>query len=151
MRRVRFITVVAIGLLLLAVAAPAFAKQPGGPAAGWSVQEGDLLIEFTPDSDEPVLSLLSASGCNVDVCIYLTGSGLTVDRWRTTGYVTSNECSRARFRANGSIIKSSSLYCPSSSGTLSATWDNPGRFANGTQACNSWTNVTGYPCKTIYK
>ena len=136
-----------IGLLLVAVA-PASATESAG---GWSVQDGDLLIEFTPESSEPTLSLLSASGCNVDVCIYLTGSGLTVDRWRTTGYVTSNECSRARFWANGSIIKSSSLYCPSSSGTLSATWDSPGRFANETQACNSWTNVTGFPCKTIYR
>ena len=136
-------------LLPVSPASAAAPDPPRGNADGWSVRDGDLLIEFTPDSATTDVALMSASGCNVDVCIYLTGSGLTVDQWRTTGYVTSNECSRARFWANGSIIKSSSLYCPSSSGTLSTTWFSPGRFANGTQACNSWTNVTGYPCKTI--
>jgi hypothetical protein len=146
--RNRLVAVLVVTLLLIPMGA-AHARQAPTATEGWSVQDGDLLIEFTPESPDDAVTLLSASGCNVDVCIYLTGSGLTVDRWRTTGYVTSNECSRARFWANGSIVKASSLFCPSSSGTLSATWESPGRFANGTQACNSWTNVTGYPCKTI--
>lgn len=149
MFRLPVVAYLVLGVLLVTSAAPASAARPGsGDANGWVVQDGDLTVEFTPDGG---FTTQSASGCNVNVCIYLTGTGLTVDRWRTTGYVTAGTCSRARFHANDTIIKTSSLHCPSTSGTLSATWDNPGRFANNTQACNSWTNVSGYPCKTIYQ
>lgn len=159
MPKLLLVKVLTAGLLLFPMSAPsAAAPLTVGPGRGEvaipvthaAVPDGDLLVEFTPDTSGEI-TILSASGCNYDVCIYLTGSGLTVDKWRTTGYVTSNECSRAKFWANGDLIKTSSLYCPSTSGTLSVTWDNPGRFADGTKACNSWTNVTGYPCKTIYQ
>jgi hypothetical protein len=144
-----FTTVFATVCLLLISATAQAAPMATTPEGAWAVSEGDLLIEFTPDESAPELTILSASGCNVDVCIYLTGSGLTVDRWRTTGYVRGGTCSRGRFWANGTLVKTSAQYCPSSAGTLSATWESPGRFSDPTQACNSWGNVTGYPCKTI--
>ena len=117
--------------------------------AGTEPSEPDITVEFIPDEPGTV-GTMSASGCNIDVCIYLYGSGLTVDKWETTGTVTSSTCSYARFYADDTLIATSSTICSSGSGTLKATWNNPGWFADGTQLCNSWSGISGYPCKTVH-
>lgn len=89
----------------------------------------------------------AASGCNIDVCIFLDGSGLTVTKWRTTGSVSGYQCGYAYFWRNGAVIRT--IYA-CGSGTVSATWNSPGNFAHGDELCNTWTVASGTPCKTIY-
>lgn len=127
-------------------------------AAGSETDQGevarhdDMTVDFTPGERSLSMgdvSVQDASGCNGNVCIYLTGTGLVVDRWRTTAYVSSAKCVSASFWANGVRVRQSATYCTSGAGTISSTWNSPGPFADGTQACNSWSGVSGYPCKTI--
>ena len=113
---------------------------------GWVVKEGDVTIEFTPRPSE---ALRDASGCNGSVCIYLKGAGRTLTRWRTTAYVSSADCAAARYWTNGRLARSTRNYCTNGPGTLTATWHNPGTFPDNTRACNSWTNINGYPCKMV--
>ncbi len=122
-----------------------------GAASDAPTADGDdVVVTFTPGKADPGgAAVEDASGCNINVCIYLTGSGLVLSQWRTTAYVASATCTRASFWANGTRVRQSATYCSSGPGTISATWTNPGSFTNGTQACNSWTVVSGYPCKTI--
>lgn len=92
---------------------------------------------------------LSASGCNQSVCIYLTGSGTDVSSWSTTASVAGSICSYATFWADNSVIATGNTVCATNE-TLQATWNNPGYFAPGTILCNTWANVAGRPCETIY-
>lgn len=93
------------------------------------------------------VSTQDASGCNINVCIFLTGSGLTVDSWRTTAAVSGYKCGYAYFWRNGGVIRT--IYA-CGDGTASATWSSPGTFSHGDELCNTWTIASGKPCKKIY-
>ncbi len=90
----------------------------------------------------------SADGCNGYVCIFVDGSGLVVTKWRTTASVSSYRCEYAYFKRNGYAVK---IMEDCGSSTLSTTWDNPGTFSHGDELCNTWSNVSGEPCITIYE
>jgi len=146
------------GVLLVLTVTAALAVIPAGAQATAS-PEGDVVVYFVPgELDEAnveasgvdgVVGLLSASGCNQSVCIELIGTGLVVDRWRTTASVSSATCSQARFLRNGWVVRTSAPVCSSSSGTLVAVWHGPGGFSHGDQLCNTWSGVAGKPCKTV--
>lgn len=93
------------------------------------------------------VSTQDASGCNVNVCVFLQGSGLSVTSWRTTAYSSSYQCGYAYFWRNGGVTRT--VYA-CGSGTVSVTWSSPGTFSHGDQLCNTWTIASGNPCKTIY-
>lgn len=139
------IVTVATSLLLGPVGSVAAADTDGADG-GWTAREGDVTVTFTPAGDA---SANDSSGCDGRVCIILTGSGVTLGQWRTTAAVSTADCASARFWSNGALVRSSGTYCSSGPGTLTATWDAPSRFPDNTTACNSWTDITGYPCQTI--
>ncbi len=92
----------------------------------------------------------SASGCNKDVCIYVTGSGLHVSKWETTAYFSSGSCSIAAFWVNHRLTHTSDLICHPTGGWYHYTWSNPGNFADNTKVCNTWTHRDGEPCETVH-
>ncbi len=151
-------------LLLLAVSLAFLAVAGTGGSAGASdevlttvgpgmagpdgvVPEIILAQPRTGTRDED-MSPLDASGCNGDVCIWLTGSGLQVDNWETRGYPDSYRCGYAKFWRNGQVIATSNTAC-GGSGTVFYSSYGSGWFADGTQLCNTWTNLAGKPCKTV--
>lgn len=56
---------------------------------------------------------MSAKGCNSAVCIEVTGTGLRVDRWRTTGYTSEPLCSFAGYWRNNRLVQTSNQVCSS--------------------------------------
>lgn len=88
-----------------------------------------------------------ASGCNIDVCIALEGTGLTVDRWRTTGYESGSHCNYVYFWRNDTIIRT---HYVCGTGQLATSWNSPGSFSDGDVLCNTWSGISGKPCKTIH-
>lgn len=131
----------------VAAASPATASSDPGP--GFAAPDGTVPTAWFEPDDPDAVTVSSATGCNVDVCIALTGSGLTVDKWETRGYVTGAQCSYARYLRNDSVIATSGTVCSSGAGWLVSTWNNPGTFADGTILCNTWSGITGKPCKTV--
>lgn len=114
--------------LVLALLLVATALIGGGPAHAQDVGTED------------------ASGCNVAVCIFLKGSGTTVDSWTTDGYASGYHCNYAHFWRNGSVTRS--VYV-CGTGTNTTTWNSPGTFSDGDELCNTWSGISGKPCKTI--
>lgn len=103
----------------------------------------------TAAGDEDIYGQQDASGCNGDVCIWLTGSGLQIDNWETRGYPDPYRCSYAELWRNGQVIATSNTVCGESGVVFYSSYGSS-RFADGTQLCNTWTNLPGRPCKTIY-
>lgn len=102
----------------------------------------------TPTPPSPAVGAQDASGCNGSVCIYLAGSGLHVDSWRTRATTTSYTCTRPRYWRNGVIIRTGAQQCGPSGTKLYAGYGS-GTFSHGDVLCNTWTNMPGKPCKTI--
>ena len=100
-------------------------------------------------------SSASASGCSSNVCIYINGSGTTVN------YITST------VTPNGTITTSGAVGIANSSGTIlvdhglgshrlvsghtySYTWNKPNfSFKKGDIVCTLWPDIPGIPCETI--
>lgn len=155
-RRRNHIFLLTVPLALLALvatsASAAAPEHPSMPGPGMAGPDGEVPVVWTETRTGRGLgdmeSLLDASGCNGDVCIWLTGSGLYVDNWETRGYPDSYRCSYARFWRNGQVIATSETAC-GGSGTVFYSSYGSGWFADGTQLCNTWTNLAGKPCKTV--
>ncbi len=111
-----------------------------------------LMLAFAPASAAgaaPSISPQTARGCNQNVCIYVEGSGTQVTYWSTTAALPASMCTVANYWANGVLLYEGNTKCGSSGGQVSSYWSNPGRFAAGTQLCNTWTGIPGKPCETI--
>ena len=108
-----------------------------------------VLASASPASAAPLISPLTASGCNQDVCIYVEGSGTQVTYWSTTASLPASMCTVANYWANGVLVYEGNTKCGSSGGRVSSYWSNPGYFAAGTVLCNTWTGIPGKPCETI--
>lgn len=95
---------------------------------------------------------LSASPCDFDVCLVITGTGLHVTDWDTSAFYggTGTLCTRAAWHQNGAIIRTGPTICGKGPGTFYSAWTPNKNFPNDTLACNGWTNVKGYPCATIH-
>jgi hypothetical protein len=94
-----------------------------------------------------------ANGCNFNVCITITGSGVYVRDWDTSAFYGGNGtlCTRAAWHQNGAIIRTGPTICGKGPGTFYSAWTPHKNFPNDTLACNGWTHVKGYPCKTIHR
>jgi hypothetical protein len=91
----------------------------------------------------------SGSGCNFDVCIEVTGTGLEVTKWYTAAYApgTSSICASPVFWIDGGIDIVGDEIC----GTLLEAWDDQTEyFDDQTQLCNTWTGVAGKPCLVVH-
>lgn len=123
--------------------------MPGPSMAGPDGVVPEIRIESkTGAGDEDIDGLQDASGCNGAVCIWLTGSGLQLDNWETRGYPDSYWCSYARFWRNGQVIATSNTAC-GDSGTVFYSSYGSGWYPDGTQLCNTWTDLPGKPCQTV--
>jgi hypothetical protein len=116
-------------------------------------------------------SIQSASGCNLDVCIYVTGTSTRVDAWRTTALqVPSDGCitPEAQFRIRDRFGNPEYIWfrirwtdpChsvpPGAFGTLwearVPSYKFPNYWPDSTELCNRWTpnaKLSGHPCIKI--
>ena len=107
-----------------------------------------------------------ASGCNIDVCITLYGSGLTVDKWRTTAKLKSSDgtvCNAAAYfkekPPNGfdyfTVDIVSVPGCYTGPGYFYA-WgfgSGPTTWPDGTRLGNSWdpnSILSGFPTRLVH-
>jgi len=95
-----------------------------------------------------VISPLSASGCNGNVCIDVQGSGSTVNDWNTTAWATTYVCTQAQYWANYVLEHQGSSQCVHAGTELVSDWKNTW-WPNGTVLCNTWPGIPGEPCETI--
>lgn len=94
---------------------------------------------------------LSASGCNKQVCIYVTGTKLHITAWQSTGVSAPAICTYAAFWRNTTIMSTTPEICGPQNTTYVATKGGlPADFLNGTILCNSWVSIAGKPCETVH-
>ncbi|MGC4174355.1 hypothetical protein [Demequina sp.] len=99
----------------------------------------------------PVVQPQSATGCNKQVCIMVTGSGLHITKWQSTGASSPPVCTFATFWRNTTILATTPEICGPEHTTYLATKANmPMDFLNGTILCNSWVSIAGKPCETVH-
>lgn len=134
--RRRAVQTVAAGVLAIgmsALASQAVAANAAPPGVG--------NIGIIPDS---------ASTCGGPVCIFVTGSGLQVTDWSTSVVLPRSECSTASFLVNGVLYASGVRTCGAAGDELISDLSGTRYFANGTQLCNTWTNISGEACATVH-
>jgi len=96
----------------------------------------------------------SASGCNYDVCISITGSSTNVSNWTTTAYGNVG-CTIGWFiwtePHEGTSSEPTPEICPDSfeDGVYYDTLGPYGFFANGSHLCDTWNRIPGEPCENI--
>lgn len=96
----------------------------------------------------------SASGCNYDVCIDITGSSTNVSNWTTTAYGNVG-CTMPWFiwtePGQGTEHEAGPNICPTSGGD-GVYYDTQGPFGyfpGGSHLCNTWNRIPGEPCENI--
>lgn len=91
----------------------------------------------------------SASGCNFDVCISITGSSTYVDDWNTTAYWNGGYiCTHSVWLQNGNIIRTGNGTC-GGAGVFFSDWAPKKNFQNESKLCNKWEFIPGEPCEYI--
>jgi len=96
----------------------------------------------------------SANGCNLDVCIDITGSGTNVDNWTTTAFGNVG-CTQPVFLWTEPGQLTSREFgpeiCPTSGGdgVYYDTEGPEGFFPGGSHLCNTWIRIAGEPCENI--
>lgn len=91
----------------------------------------------------------SASGCNDDVCIEVTGSGLEVTKWYSLAMADDigEICGTPVFWVDDEVDMEGTEIC----GDYLEAWDDEEEeFENNTQLCNSWSPVPGFPCEIVH-
>jgi len=98
---------------------------------------------------------LSASGCNQEVCIIITGSGLKVTGWQTTGEYTGAKdpfCTYSVYWAPGNTVYATGIVVCGGQGTYYGYFaDVPIVWTTNIQICNTWAGIPGKPCETVHK
>lgn len=150
---------------VVATAATASASTRAAAPSGrhltfMTVQQGEAQgiypgMSYEGSTPSPVVTIgklrpASASGCNQNICIQVTGSGLTVSDWSTSAYFTDATESFAAYWANGSVIATSPAFNASPGTWYYDDWGHSGTFANGTILCNTWFDNLGKPCETVH-
>lgn len=132
------------------------AQQDAGPQTTYGADGSVTIIDdnfvygWRP-LDETESRTLSALGCNRDVCIDVVGEGLFVHEWKTQAFGNVG-CTDARFVADGAVQLVVGQVCPYSTddGVYFARWRYGGNFFNGTDLCNGWDRIPGYPCIIVH-
>lgn len=113
---------------------------PDGGKVGWAS------VSYTaahPDLVKPA----SASGCNEQVCIDVSGDGLFVSQWATTAFTLTGGCYYAYYHAQSFSVTSPQLC--GSAGTFYDESGPAGYYQDGEELCNNWSGIQGYPCIEI--
>ncbi|MGW7260525.1 hypothetical protein [Streptomyces sp. NPDC054834] len=96
----------------------------------------------------------SAHPCDDQVCMDITGTGLTVDKWTSTaaGNVGCTIATGDWLHGTTYGAKHSGLICSDSSGPGIYYWAHgpKGHYPNGTEVCTYWDEISGYPCAEIH-
>ena len=97
-----------------------------------------------------VIRPLSASGCNQEVCISISGSSNHVDEWNTTatwggGFI----CTHSFWWINNQLIRTGNGAC-GGAGVFFSDWAANRFFPSPSLACNTWQSIPGEPCETIH-
>jgi hypothetical protein len=95
----------------------------------------------------------SANSCDLDVCIYVTGSGLRVNYWQTTGDYEGPTpvCVYSVYWAPANTIYSTGIPVCGGEGTYySYDKDVPIIWGGNVTLCNSWTEMYGKPCVGVH-
>lgn len=125
-----------------------------GPTGPFTVTtpQGELTYGWRPFSAGEI-GPDSANGCNHNVCISIVGTSNHVTDWDTTAYYRGpgTLCTRAAWHANGTVIRTGPTICGTDTGVFWSAWTPNKDFSSPTDACNGWTHLKGYPCKTITK
>jgi hypothetical protein len=140
-RKLRFVLIAAIATLAIAAStlpAAASTQSHASPAssatASHSLQAveyrittkyGTLTYGWRPSTGKPdAVSPDSADGCNQNVCIDISGSGLTVNDWTSTAlYGGPGEiCTQSYFYENDAEIRQGTYVC-GEAGTFFTDWD----------------------------
>lgn len=112
-------------------------------------RDADLQIARNVTSTTLAATPRDASGCNLEVCIEVIGSGLTVNNWNTVAYTTGPQCSFAGYWEGGQLAFTGKQLCGDGVlETFASNFDGP--FDNGEQVCNTWVDIAGKPCETIH-
>jgi len=147
--------VAVLGLLFLAVPG-AQAKSVNVPAGASStgivagsnttLPDGSSIAVATADDVTPA----DWSECQVNVCIYVYGSGLTVDDWGTSLNFQSTGCTYANFWINGSLY--ARAWVCGTKGVTTTVWlaNTPLKFSGQADLCNTWTDYSGKPCASVH-
>jgi hypothetical protein len=97
----------------------------------------------------------SASGCNVDVCEEVYGSGLTVTGWKTHAlWGGGQKCTQAYYieAYPSTVVFYGDWVCGSGPGVFygEVTSGLPRGFPNGKLLCAHWYAINGRPCETVH-
>ncbi len=112
-------------------------------------KEGVLTYGWRPFTTGVVIPE-SASGCNLDVCISVTGSGTHVTDWNTQGYWDGGYiCTHSHYWW-GLPIRTGSGAC-GAAGVFFSDWHQALDFPNNSQLCNTWDIIPGKPCETVHR
>jgi hypothetical protein len=91
----------------------------------------------------------SASGCNQDVCISISGSSNHVSDWTTTAYWNGGYiCTQSHWVINHANVRTGNGAC-GGAGVFFSDWAANRYFPSPSLACNWWKVIPGYPCETI--
>ena len=157
--RTSYLVAAAVGAVVAAAApataAPAVdATVDGGQAANAvtyteTTPDGTLTYGWRPASADDVQPM-SASGCNEDVCISITGTGTYVSDWNTTAYWGGGYiCTHSFWFINDSRIRTGNGVC-GGAGVFFSDWQANRHWPSPSLACNTWQNMPGKPCETIH-
>jgi hypothetical protein len=142
-------------LLLLAALLGGFTLIIGGPAQAAPQNQGHGYLKVVHPKPGQV-STNSASGCNMDVCINVTGSGLHVSQVTGTGNIASYRCTTFDVDVNYTTVYRSNVACGNFGNQFYGQWTPDRNFPDGAQMCVAfrgaygYPSVVGYPCETIH-
>ena len=99
-------------------------------------------------------SAQSASGCNQEVCIILTGSGRKVTGWQTTGEYTGSSdafCTYAVYWAPGNSVYATGITVCGGPGEYYGYYaEVPIVWSSNIELCNTWAGIPGKPCEEVH-
>lgn len=108
--------------------------------------DGVTVIRWIPkeylDPHEGGVGTQNASNCGGSVCNTVTGSGLYVATWDTTGFNVVPTCTWATWYNNTTAVHETDVICAALPGAFIANWAPKRNFTTGL-AANTWFSIPG--------
>jgi hypothetical protein len=95
----------------------------------------------------------SASSCDLEVCIYVTGGGLTVNSWETTGDYDGQTpvCTYAVYWApSNTVYATGTAVCGGDGLYYGYDKDTPIIWGTAITICNTWVEMYGKSCVGVH-
>lgn len=110
-------------------------------------QERQVINSIVPKP--PSVNVRDASGCNDNVCIDITGSGLRVTWWNTQAFGNAGCIYSYYFKNNVQVTRFGKFCSNGQDGVYYNNWNVNALFDNGDKLCNTWGQIAGEPCEFI--